>query len=44
MVEPSVTGPPRRYYRITPGGNEALGRWKSIWNATKNFADSILRS
>ena len=44
MVEPSVTGPPRRYYSITPEGRQAVERWKSIWKATKNFADSILRS
>ncbi len=43
-VEPSVSGPPRRYYSITPDGNQALARWKTIWTATKNFADSILRS
>jgi PadR family transcriptional regulator PadR len=25
-VEPSVAGPPRRYYTITPSGRDALGR------------------
>ncbi len=42
--EPSVSGPPRRYYNITSDGIQALERWKSIWTATKNFADSILRN
>lgn len=41
-VEPSVTGPPRRYYRITGSGREALSRWTGIWNRTKNFVDYTL--
>jgi PadR family transcriptional regulator PadR len=43
-VEPSISGPPRRYYRITTEGSQTVERWKVIWDATKNFADSILRS
>jgi PadR family transcriptional regulator PadR len=34
MVEPSVSGPPRRYYSITPAGRDALGRWIDIWSNT----------
>jgi PadR family transcriptional regulator, regulatory protein PadR len=41
-VEPSVTGPPRRYYSITGAGREALLRWKTMWQRTRNFVDSIL--
>lgn len=41
-VEPSVTGPPRRYYRITDSGRKALMRWKAIWNQTKSFVDTTL--
>lgn len=41
-VEPSVAGPPRRYYRITDDGKDALGRWKNMWDTTKTFVDSIL--
>jgi PadR family transcriptional regulator, regulatory protein PadR len=41
-VEPSVTGPPRRYYKITPEGCEALVRWKEEWQRTRNFVDSML--
>lgn len=41
-VEPSVTGPPRRYYRITGSGRKALMRWKNIWNGTKSFVDTTL--
>jgi len=43
-VEPSVNGPPRRYYRITPDGRDTLERWKAIWQTTRDFADSVLRS
>jgi PadR family transcriptional regulator PadR len=42
-VEPSVAGPPRRYYRITEEGRGALERWSSIWLANKSFVDSVLK-
>jgi PadR family transcriptional regulator PadR len=42
-VEPSVTGPPRRYYRITEKGRAALGRWTEIWTASKRYVDSVLK-
>lgn len=41
-VEPSVTGPPRRYYTITEAGREALVRWTKTWQQTRNFVDSML--
>lgn len=41
-VEPSVSGPPRRYYRITPLGREVVGRWSETWTATRRFVDSVL--
>ena len=41
-VEPSVAGPPRRYYRITPLGREVLRDWEGSWQATRNFVDSVL--
>ncbi len=41
-VEPSVSGPPRRYYKITDSGHEALKRWTEIWSQTKVFVDTIL--
>ena len=43
MVEPSVSGPPRRYYRITDEGKAALKDWLEIWKQTKKFVDSILK-
>jgi PadR family transcriptional regulator PadR len=41
-VEPSVSGPPRRYYRITPAGREALVAWTAAWIATRNSVDMVL--
>lgn len=42
-VEPSVSGPPRRYYKITKDGRTALGEWLELWKQTKKFVDSILK-
>lgn len=42
-VEPSVSGPPRRYYTITDTGRETLALWKEIWGQTKSFVDHILK-
>jgi PadR family transcriptional regulator PadR len=40
-VEPSVSGPPRRYYRITKAGRDTLVRWRLIWNQTKALVDNV---
>ncbi len=42
QVEPSVSGPPRRYYSITESGRETLERWIRMWEQTKSYVDSIL--
>jgi PadR family transcriptional regulator PadR len=42
-VEPSVSGPPRRYYRITPSGREALMKWKEIWGQTRELVEAVLK-
>ena len=42
FVEPSTSGPPRRYYRITPIGRIALGEWAAAWRATRDSIDSVL--
>ena len=42
-VEPSVSGPPRRYYSITDLGRQTLARWMRIWGDTKDFVDSALK-
>ncbi|CAM5306775.1 PadR family transcriptional regulator [Rhodanobacter lindaniclasticus] len=42
-VQPSVSGPPRRYYRITKPGREALRAWMAAWNATRDSVDKVLQ-
>ena len=42
-VEPSVSGPPRRYYRITKPGREVLREWIAAWHATRESVDKILQ-
>jgi PadR family transcriptional regulator PadR len=42
-VEPSVSGPPRRYYRITKSGRKTLKEWIDIWDQNKSFVDAVLR-
>ena len=41
-VEPSVSNPPRRYYRITENGRKALERWREIWDQTKALVDNVM--
>ena len=42
-VEPSVSGPPRRYYQITSTGREILVSWKEIWDQMRGFVDQATR-
>jgi PadR family transcriptional regulator, regulatory protein PadR len=42
-VEPSVSGPPRRYYSITESGKNALIDWVEIWSQTKIYVDTVLQ-
>jgi PadR family transcriptional regulator PadR len=42
-VEPSVSGPPRRYYHITEAGRQTLQIWEQLWGQTKTFVDNILK-
>lgn len=42
-VDPSISGPPRRYYKITDSGIATLKSWAKIWDQTKTFVDGILR-
>ncbi len=42
-VEPSVSGPPRRYYAITDEGRAVLDEWTQIWERTKTFVDHTLK-
>jgi PadR family transcriptional regulator, regulatory protein PadR len=42
-VEPSVSGPPRRYYTITKAGRTVLEQWKYAWVSTRDFVDTIMK-
>jgi PadR family transcriptional regulator PadR len=42
-VEPSVSGPPRRYYKITDDGRSTLEKWKEIWHQTRDFVDAVIK-
>lgn len=42
-VEPSMSGPPRRYYRITAAGRAVLHEWSAAWRATRDSVDAVLR-
>ena len=42
-VEPSVSGPPRRYYQITQLGRSTLARWKDMWDQMRTFVDTMTR-
>ena len=42
QVEPSVSGPPRKYYAITDQGNTTLQEWKNTWIEVRNYVDNIL--
>ncbi len=41
-VVPSYSGPPRRYYRITPLGRDVLASWRATWTSTRDFVDATL--
>lgn len=42
-VEPSVSGPPRKYYEITSEGKETLVVWQGVWNQMKSFVDKAIK-
>jgi PadR family transcriptional regulator PadR len=42
-VEPSVAGPPRRYYQITELGRDVVGAWIEAWASNRDFVDAILK-
>lgn len=42
-VEPSVSGPPRRYYVITADGREMLLTWQGMWKQMKSFVDRAIK-
>jgi PadR family transcriptional regulator, regulatory protein PadR len=42
-VEPSVSGPPRRYYKITEAGRKTLSKWLEIWNQTRQLVEATTK-
>jgi PadR family transcriptional regulator, regulatory protein PadR len=42
-VEPSMSGPPRRYYRLTAAGRTTLQEWAAAWRATRDSVDAVLK-
>jgi PadR family transcriptional regulator PadR len=41
-VEPSVAGPPRKYYTITDRGRSVLAEWRGAWTRTREFVETTL--
>ncbi len=41
-VEPSVSGPPRKYYSITTEGKETLIEWTRIWHNMSERVEALL--
>ena len=39
-VEPSVAGPPRKYYRLTRDGRAALAAWAKQWKQTSQAVNA----
>jgi PadR family transcriptional regulator PadR len=42
QVEPSSSGPPRRYYQITELGRTVLMEWIDIWGKIRDFVQVSL--
>ena len=42
QVEPSISGPPRRYYQITELGRKSLMEWMDIWGKIRGFVEASL--
>jgi PadR family transcriptional regulator, regulatory protein PadR len=40
-VEVSMSGPPRRYYAISPEGRATLKDWLSAWGDVRGFVDGL---
>lgn len=41
-IEASNAGPPRKYYALTPEGQQTLSEWIEAWSQTKNLVDRVL--
>ncbi len=40
-VEPSESGPPRKYFTISKLGRMVLAEWLQIWEQTQSFVDEV---
>jgi PadR family transcriptional regulator PadR len=38
----STSGPPRRYYSLTPRGHDALAAFRGAWSEFRNSVDTIV--
>lgn len=41
-VVPSESGPPRRYFSISPLGKKVLEQWLPIWKQTQSFVNQVI--
>ena len=41
-IEPSTSGPPRRYYAITEEGKKAFVEWEEAWEKTRTLVEKVL--
>ena len=41
-IQPSESGPPRKYYAITADGKKALKTWEAAWRRTASLVDAVL--
>jgi len=41
-VEPSISGPPRRYYQNTELGREVFSAWRNLWQQTQTIVNNTL--
>lgn len=42
-IEPSVAGPPRRYYAITAEGRATFRAFRTVWTRTRDLVEAVLR-
>lgn len=41
-VEPSTSGPPRRYYRVTADGRALLREWYGVWRHVRDTVECVM--
>ncbi|HSJ70680.1 MAG TPA: PadR family transcriptional regulator [Acidimicrobiia bacterium] len=43
FVEADGSGPPRKYYRIAPEGEQRLTEWRNEWSSLRDGVDEVLK-